>query len=58
MDKEVFLKLYCEKSKITEQKLLETKIILPCKCDSDYCKGWAVVNDDKLSIKAHKELYT
>jgi hypothetical protein len=57
ISKDEFIKTYCEKSKISEQKLLESCVILPCYCGSDGCKGWAVVSNDELSIKAHRELY-
>lgn len=58
MTKEDFIKLYCEKSKITEQELLESQVVLPCNCGDEICKGWAVVGNNELNIKAHKELYT
>lgn len=58
MTKENFIKLYCEKSDITEEELLKTQVVLPCNCNDETCKGWAVVSNNELSIKAHCELYS
>ena len=57
MTKEDFIKLYCEKSKIKTEDLLKTQVILPCNCNDDICKGWAVVNNNEISIQAHNDLY-
>lgn len=57
MTKEDFIKLYCEKSGITEEELLKTQVVLPCNCNDEICKGWAVVSNNELSIKAHYDLY-
>lgn len=32
-------------------------VALECNCGVSNCYGWAVVQNDELSIKAHKELY-
>lgn len=58
MRKDDFIKLYCKKSNITKDTLLKTQVVLPCKCNINVCKGWAVVSNNKLSIKAHNDLYT
>ena len=57
MSKEEFLKQYCEKSKIKEEVLLKSQVVLPCNCNYGNCKGWALVSNNKISIKAHNELY-
>ena len=57
MTKEEFIKSYCDKSDMTKEELLESQVVLPCKCDYEGCNGWAVVSNSELSIKAHLELY-
>jgi hypothetical protein len=57
MDKDEFKKWYCYRSGITEEFFDEHFIILPCKCDSNECKGWATVNNNPFSIKIYNDLY-
>ena len=56
MSKEEFIEYYCKNSNITKEELLKTQVILPCSCNYENCKGWAVVSNNPLSIKAHLEL--
>lgn len=58
MKKNDFINMYCEESKITKKQLLKTQVVLPCKCNIDICKGWAVVENNKIAIKIHNDLYT
>lgn len=55
MEKQDFIKLYCEKSGITEEELQKTQVVLPCNCNHELCKGWAVISNNELSIKNHYE---
>jgi len=57
MDKEAFEKEYCENSDMTLEEYRESFVTLPCKCDYEYCQGWACVSNTPLAIKAHNELY-
>jgi len=57
MDKTTFIKQYCKNSNIEESKLLESHVVLPCNCNNKGCKSWALVSNNKLSIKAHNDLY-
>lgn len=52
-----FIKEYCKKSNITLSELNNTDVVLPCSCGDESCKGWAVVSNNKLSIKSHNSLY-
>jgi hypothetical protein len=45
---------YCKNSGISLKEYYESFITLPCNCGE--CQGWACVNNDKISIKTHKEL--
>ena len=58
MNKEDFIKHYCKESGIKQEELLKTQIVLPCNCGDTTCEGWAMVSNNKLSIKSHKKLYT
>lgn len=57
MKKEEFIENYCKKSNISKEEVLKTQVILPCNCNYEYCDGWAVVTNNKMSIKAHNDLY-
>ena len=57
MNKEEFIKQYCERSNISYDELEKTNVVLPCSCNEALCKGWAVVSDNPLSIKTHNRLY-
>lgn len=56
-DKCEFIKEYCEKSNVSWDELKKTQVILPCSCNDESCKGWAVVNNDTISIKTHNNIY-
>lgn len=58
MNKEDFEKQYCEKSNISLSVYHNHFVTMPCECSDDNCPGWAAVSKDKLSVNAHKELYT
>jgi len=57
MTKEDFIKLYCERSQITQEELFKSQVVLPCNCNDDTCKGWAVIVNNESSIKNHNKLY-
>jgi hypothetical protein len=57
MNKDKFVKEYCKRSDISEETLYKFSVVLPCNCGEHACKGWAVVSNNDLSIKSHKELY-
>lgn len=58
MTEEEFIKMYCKNSEISQDELLKDHVVLPCNCGDKSCKGWAVVANNTLSIKAHLDLYT
>lgn len=50
-----FIKSYCEKSNITEERLNELgQFSVPCDCKEEGCNGWAMVS--RALIKQHTEL--
>jgi hypothetical protein len=55
--KEQFINNYCSKSRMTREQFDKNLVALPCKCDSEDCKGWAAVFNDEMSVKIHFELY-
>lgn len=57
MTQSEFIKAYCEKSNITEERLNELgQFAILCDCnDSSDCKGWAMVG--RQSVKSHIDLY-
>lgn len=57
LTKEQFISEYAKKSEISEKELLEEMVALPCSCEDKSCKGWAMVGNSKLSIRAHNDLY-
>lgn len=61
MTKEEFIDRYATRSKWTEEEkqrhMSEDYIVMECSCNFEGCPGWAMVNNDPLSIKAQKELY-
>jgi hypothetical protein len=57
MTKEEFKERYCKRSGITKRFFDKRFVVLKCVCDYSECPGWAVVNNDKESIKRHKNLY-
>lgn len=51
-----FIKSYCDKSNITEQKLNEMGLFaVPCECEDKTCKGWVMIK--KEGLQAHIDLY-
>ena len=59
MIKDEFIKNYCNSSKASKESFIDSKIVcLPCECDYSKCEGWAMVSNNELSIKTHKDLYT
>lgn len=57
MTKDEFIAGYCERSKISWEKLSQHRVALPCACGEDGCDGWAMVTNDPLSIETHNKLY-
>lgn len=57
MTQSEFIKLYCERSNITEEQLNELgQFAVPCDCkQTEDCKGWAMLSMENL--KSHIELY-
>lgn len=56
MTQSEFIKSYCEKSNITEERLNSLGIVsVPCNCKEVECKGWAMISRE--FIKYHVELY-
>lgn len=57
MTQSEFIKSYCEKSKITEEKANELGLFaVPCDCQqTEDCKGWAMITRENL--KSQIELY-
>jgi len=58
MDKETFEKQYIENSGITKEEFDQYFITMECNCNYEGCRGWAVINNDPVSIKCQKELYS
>jgi len=58
MTKEEFIERYGKYSNISRDLLLKRCVIMECNCNSSTCMGWAVVSNNPLSIKAHKDLYS
>jgi len=54
---ESFERKYCERSDISIDEYRKHFVTLPCSCISPECDGWAVVNNDELSINTHNNLY-
>ena len=51
-----FIKNYCKRSGISEDKLIKLGLFpVPCVCGDDSCSGWAMIT--KENIKAHMKLY-
>lgn len=57
MTKDEFIKGYAERSGTTVEEVLTVSVALPCCCDYEGCKGWAMVFNHPIPIKAHMELY-
>ena len=57
MNKEQFIEYYFEGSEELKEEMLSEMIAMPCKCHDPECKGWAMVNNNELSINAHIDLY-
>lgn len=57
MTQSEFIKQYCERSNITEEKLNELgQFAIPCDCEqTEDCNGWAMIG--RANIKSHIELY-
>ena len=51
-----FVKNYCKRSKLSEDRLLELGLFpIPCNCGEDDCLGWAMITKEEL--KSHMDLY-
>jgi Papain family cysteine protease len=48
-----FIDGYCKRSNVTWEKLSQTRVALPCRCDDPTCDGWAMVFNDPVSVKDH-----
>jgi hypothetical protein len=58
MTKEQFIEAYIANSKdLTREWLDKHMVALPCRCDGENCKGWAMVSNDPDVIRHHKALY-
>ena len=57
MTKQEFIKQYCKLSGITDKEFSDFFIVLPCECNEEGCKGWAVVSNIPIAIKAYNDLY-
>ena len=57
MEKEDFIREYCERSGESEEELIKYEVALPCHCGEPGCKGWAMVTNTPLAIRAHQSLY-
>lgn len=55
MNKVEFTRQYCERSGITEAKLLTCRAVLPCYCDDSTRQGWAVIPLDL--VEWHEETH-
>ena len=53
MEKEEFIKNYCEKSHLTRKEYDKDYVALPCNCGNPDCKGWATITKTGLAIKTH-----
>jgi hypothetical protein len=58
MTKQEFIDNYCNSN--DGKSAFNNKLIvcLPCSCGQGNCKGWAMVSNNELSIKAHNKLYS
>lgn len=56
MTREEFIAAYAARSNRTVESL-SWLVALPCACDSEMCKGWAMVENTPERIAAHNELY-
>lgn len=54
---EKFKQDYCEESKISVKFFDKHFVVLPCNCGNKDCPKWAVVVNDKNSIRRHKVFY-
>lgn len=57
MTKDEFIAAYCANSDVTPEWLQQHMTAVPCACNAENCKGWAMVNNDPDVIKHHEELY-
>lgn len=57
MTEREFEENYCNNSHINIDEYRKYFVTLPCQCGSRSCKGWACVDNNKVSIKAHMDLY-
>ena len=56
MNQSEFIKQYCEKSNISEERLNELgQFAVACDCFEGSCKGWAMVSRENL--RSHVDLY-
>lgn len=53
MTKDEYLKNYLGKAKVSQQEFDRKFVVLRCKCEAVNCEGWAVVENDPLSIDRH-----
>jgi len=56
--KDKFIANFCSNSGISESSFHIDYVALRCRCGKIRCTGWAVVNNNALSIKIHNELYS
>ena len=51
-----FIKMYCDNSDITEERLNELgSFAVPCDCNYEDCQGWTMIS--KGNLKMHWDLY-
>lgn len=56
MTQSEFIKMYCDNSGTTEDRLNELGLFaVPCDCDSEECEGFAMLG--KKHLKFHCDLY-
>ena len=55
--KEDFIKSYCKKSNISKETFNRRLVALPLKCNADNCKGLAAIENEKMSLEFHYDLY-
>jgi hypothetical protein len=55
--KEQFIQRYAKRSDVTWEYLSQFQVALPCECGNEMCEGWAMVDNNAESIRAHNELY-
>ena len=56
MTKDDFINRYALNSGMLPKEILKDNVALPCHCNQDGCKGWAMVSNNPLSIKCHNDI--